>query len=149
MCIYGYQGQKFSARLNGYKIVSFRNPWQGLDHRRRNWGAQGRGHASPPLFQGWHTHFCLVLIKKTMNLSILPVCNSLLSVLSQKHASFIAALLEIDCFLPVVHCCFFIFTDALPLISGRGLKFCAHASHMDHPISWPPHIQYASAAYHT
>ena len=35
---------------------------------------------------------------ETMNLSILPVCNSHLSVLSQKYASFIAAFLEIDCF---------------------------------------------------
>ena len=65
--------------------------------------------------------------ENTMDLSILPVCNSLLSFLSQKHASFIVALLEIDCFFAcnVVHRCFFIFTDALPLISGRGLKFCA------------------------
>ena len=37
----------------------------------------------------------------------------------------LVALLEIDYFLPVVHCCFFIFTDVVPLISGRGLKFCA------------------------
>ena len=79
-----------------------------------------------------------------MNLSILPVCNSLPSVLSQKHTSFIAALLEIDCFLPVVHCCF---TDAVPLISGHGLKFCARALCTDHITSSPPHIQYTSAAY--
>ena len=29
-------------------------------------------------------------------------------------------------FLPVFHSCFFIFMDALSLISGRDLKFCAH-----------------------
>ena len=46
-------------------------------------------------------------------------------------------------FLPVVHRCFSIFTDAVPLISGRGLKILR----ADHLISWPPHIQYASAAY--
>ena len=74
--------------------------------------------------------------QKTMNLSILAVCNSLPSVLSQKHASFIAAFLEIDCFLPVVHHCFFIFTDAVSLISGRGLNF----ARADRLPSWPPHI---------
>ena len=57
-----------------------------------------------------------------MNLSILPVCKSLLSFLSQTHASFIAALLEIDCFLPAVHHCFFIYHERVTLISGRGLK---------------------------
>ena len=50
-----------------------------------------------------------------MNLSVLPVCNSLLS----KYASCITALLEIDYFWPVVHDCF---TDGLLLISGYGLK---------------------------
>ena len=49
-------------------------------------------------------------------------------------------------FLPVVHRhdrCSSIITDALPLISGRGLKILR----TDHLTSWPPHIQYASAAY--
>ena len=45
--------------------------------------------------------------------------------------------------LPVVHCSF---TGAVSLISGCGLNF-ARTSHADHIISWPPHIQYASAAY--
>ena len=50
-------------------------------HRRRNRGGQG-GHAppSPPLFQGWHTHSCLMLSKNTESC---PVCTNLLSVLSQ------------------------------------------------------------------
>ena len=82
--------------------------------------------------------------QKTMNLSILPVCNSLLSVLSQKHAVSLL-LFEINFILPVVHRCF-VSMNALLLISGHGLKFvralCARVV-----ISWPPHIQYASAAY--
>ena len=84
------------------------------------------------------THPLLPCTKQnTINLSILPVCNSLLSFLSQKYASFIVALLEIDWFLPVVHRCFFIFTDALSLTSGRGLRFCARARTRKARGSWP------------
>ena len=88
-----------------------------------------------PLFQGWHTHFCLVLSKKqrTCQFYLFAIAfhqfwvkNMLVSLLlSSKLTVFCLALLEIDCFLPVVHHCFFVFTDAVPLISGRGLKFCA------------------------
>ena len=110
-------------------------------------GGAGPPPPPPPHFSRL-THPLLPCAKqKAMNLSILLVCNSLLSVLSQKYASFIAALFEIDCFLPVVHRCFLIFTNALPLISGHGLKFCACALHTDPLTSQPPHIQYASAAY--
>ena len=61
-------------------------------------GGPGGGGHGPPTFSRL-THPLLPYARqKTMNLSILPVYNSLPSVLSQKHASFIAALLEIDCF---------------------------------------------------
>ena len=97
-------------------------------------GGGGGGGGMPP---SRLTHPLLPCAKQ--NLSILPVCNSLLFiVLNQKHASFIIALLEIDYFPPVVHP---IFTDELPLISGRGLKFARALT------SWPPHIKYASATY--
>ena len=48
--------------------------------------------------------------------------------------------LKLTVSLPVVHRSF---TGTVPLNSGRGLKIL----HADHIISWPPHIQYASAAY--
>jgi hypothetical protein len=85
----------------------------------------------PPTFQGYHTHSCLVLSKKTVNLSILPVYNSLLSALSQNYASFIAILFELDCFwlLSIIISSFSpCFHNALPLVSGRGLKFCLHTN---------------------
>ena len=66
---------------------------------------------------GWHTHLCHMLSKKQWT------CQFYLFTIafhqfwsSQKYASFIAALHEIDYF---VH-----FTDTVPLISERGLKFC-------------------------
>ena len=71
--------------------------WATSKHRRRKRG--GPGGPWPPRL----THPLLPCAKqKAMNLSILPVCNSLPSLLSQKHASFIAAFLEIDCPLSIV-----------------------------------------------
>ena len=70
-------------------------------HRRRNQGGNG-----PHTFSGL-THPLLPYAKhKHWNLSILPF---LLSALSQEYASFIAALLDIDCFCMFFHC-FFNFT---------------------------------------
>ena len=58
--------------------------------------------------------------QKIVNLSTFAVCNSLLSALSENHASFFAALLEINYF-----CLLSIISSFLPLslINGYGLNF--------------------------
>ena len=104
----------------------------------------------PPLFQAWHTPFCLMLSKKQWTyqfyLSAIAFCQfsvkSILVSLLFSLKSTVFFLLSI-----IVSLFSSYFTDALPLISGRGLDFCARASRADRLTSWPPHIQYASAAY--
>ena len=51
---------------------------------------------APPPFSGWHTHSSCAK-QKQWTCPFYQFANSLLSALSQNHASFFATLLEIDC----------------------------------------------------
>ena len=105
-----------------------------LSCRRQN---RGRGVSlPPPLFQGWHTHFWLMLNKKTVNLSILPV---LLSALSQ-----VSLLLSLKS--TVFACCPSLFLHFLPCFTNTSLLFSRRDLknlRVDCHTSWPPsHSKY-------